>query len=81
MPGLDGPGLLRDLERYHPEMVSRLIFMSGSTLSPGVQAFFDHRDIPTMGKPVGIKALRRFVQTMLDRPREPTPGDRPYPPR
>jgi DNA-binding response OmpR family regulator len=81
MPGLDGPGLLRDLQRHHPEMVPRLIFVSGETFTPGVQAFLAHSGIPTMSKPVSMQALRRFVQTMLDGVRGPTLPSRRRAPR
>jgi len=37
MPELDGPGLFREVERRHPHLAPRFIFLTGGALSPGVR--------------------------------------------
>jgi CheY-like chemotaxis protein len=34
MPHLDGPGLYREVARRHPQMIRRMIFVTGDTLEP-----------------------------------------------
>ncbi|MBI4013345.1 MAG: response regulator, partial [Candidatus Rokubacteria bacterium] len=36
MPGLDGPGLYREVERRHPRLARRFVFLTGDTLSPEI---------------------------------------------
>ena len=48
MPHLDGPGFYRELERRHPHLVSRVIFLTGDVLSPEVEAFFARVTCPRL---------------------------------
>src|SRR5262245_15023189 len=41
MPDLDGPGFYARLEQEMPELVSRVVFISGSAMTPAVERFLD----------------------------------------
>jgi signal transduction histidine kinase/CheY-like chemotaxis protein len=66
MPDLDGPGFYRELERRHPHLVSRVIFLTGDVLSPEVQAFFTQVDRPYVVKPFTAREIRRVIRQVLE---------------
>jgi signal transduction histidine kinase/CheY-like chemotaxis protein len=66
MPDLDGPGFYRELEQRHPHLVSRVIFLTGDTLSPEVEAFFAEVDRPRLLKPFKAQEVRRMIQQALE---------------
>jgi signal transduction histidine kinase/CheY-like chemotaxis protein len=68
MPDLDGPGFYRELERRHPHLVSRVIFLTGDVLSPEAQAFFTQVDRPRMVKPFKAQEIRRVIRQVLEAP-------------
>jgi signal transduction histidine kinase len=65
MPGLDGPGLYRELERHHPELVRRFISITGDTLSPETREFLEQTEAPSLSKPFVMDDVRRVVQQIL----------------
>src|SRR5262249_54537439 len=65
MPELDGPGLYRELERSHPDLLHRIIFVTGDTLSPESRAFLDQTGESTLSKPFRRETLRQVVQQVL----------------
>jgi two-component system NtrC family sensor kinase len=65
MPELDGPGLYRELERRHPELCRRVIFLSGDALSPESSAFLSRTGALTLSKPFSLDEVRRVVQQTL----------------
>jgi CheY-like chemotaxis protein len=66
MPDLDGPGFYRELERRHPHLLSRLIFLTGDVLSSQAQAFFDQVARPRLVKPFRAQEVRRVIQQVLE---------------
>ena len=75
MPELDGPGLYRELERRHPDLASRVIFLTGDTLAPGTAEFLGRTGAPVLTKPFRVEEVIRVVQRVLQRgTREPLPG-------
>jgi signal transduction histidine kinase/ActR/RegA family two-component response regulator len=66
MPGLDGPGFYRELERCHPHLRSRVIFLTGDVLSPEAQAFFVQSACPRVVKPFNVQEVRQVIQQVLD---------------
>lgn len=68
MPDLDGPGFYHELERYHPELLSRIIFLTGDTLTPEAQTFFARVDRSYLVKPFKIQDVRRAIQRVLETP-------------
>jgi signal transduction histidine kinase/CheY-like chemotaxis protein len=68
MPDLNGPGFYRELERRHPHLVSRVIFLTGDVLSPDAQAFFTQVDRPRVVKPFKAQEIRRVIRQVLEAP-------------
>jgi PAS domain S-box-containing protein len=65
MPELDGPGLYHELERHHPALCRRVVFLTGDTLTPETQAFLAGVPVPTVSKPFTLAEIRRITQHML----------------
>jgi signal transduction histidine kinase len=70
MPDLDGPGFYREIERRHPHLRSRIIFLTGDVLSPEAQDFFDQIDSPHLVKPLKMRDVERMIDKMLDTQKE-----------
>ena len=62
MPELDGPSLYRILERQHPHLCQRLLFLTGDTLEPATQEFLEQSGAPRLTKPFTIAEARRAIQ-------------------
>ena len=65
MPVLDGRGLYRELEANHPEMLRRILFVTGSALDPGNEEFLARTRVPWLAKPFSITELTRLTQKVL----------------
>ena len=65
MPELDGPSLYRVLERQHPDLCQRLLFLTGDTLEPATQEFLEQSGAPCLTKPFSIAEARRAIQRAL----------------
>ena len=65
MPELDGPGLYRALEFHAPHLLPRFIFLTGDTLNPEAQAFFNQTGAVRLNKPFRAVEVRRVVQRTL----------------
>jgi two-component system NtrC family sensor kinase len=66
MPDLDGPGFYRALERHHPHLRSRVIFLTGDVLSAEGQVFFAQSGRPRVIKPFKAAEVRRVIQQVLE---------------
>ena len=62
MPGLGGPEVLRCLEGLRPEIVERVLFITGDTVSPGTQNFVQTQDVDVLHKPFSLEELRDRLQ-------------------
>ncbi len=67
MPALDGPGLYERLRANDPEMVERLLFITGDTLSVSARRFLDRVGRPVLEKPLTPGEIRRAVGVALRR--------------
>ncbi|MBI2526612.1 MAG: PAS domain S-box protein [Candidatus Rokubacteria bacterium] len=67
MPRLDGPGLYRELERLHPHLVARTVFLTGDTLSREVSEFLEVTGRPSVSKPFDLDQIFRTVTLALPR--------------
>ena len=67
MPVLDGKGLYRELEKRHPAMVPRIVYVTGSALDPGNEEFLTETRVPWIAKPFTIAELHRLTQGVLRR--------------
>jgi CheY-like chemotaxis protein len=65
MPELDGPGLYRELENKHEELVDRIVFVTGSALDPANEKFLAEARVPWLSKPFTIADLHRLTQRVL----------------
>ena len=65
MPVLDGRGLYRELQARPPEMLRRILFVTGSALDPGNEEFLARTRVPWLAKPFTINDLHRLTQKVL----------------
>ncbi|PYO03445.1 MAG: hypothetical protein DMD91_01195 [Candidatus Rokuibacteriota bacterium] len=65
MPGLDGRGLFRELERRHPELLPRMVLVTGDVLTLETQQFLRRTPVLTLYKPFDDEGVRRVVQQVL----------------
>jgi CheY-like chemotaxis protein len=61
MPGMDGTALYDVLCSKHPELVPRLAFVTGDTLSPNVASFLKRTGIPHLAKPFHPREVNAMV--------------------
>lgn len=62
MPELDGMGLYRALERSHPALLSRLVFITGSMEQPEYRGFLARTPVPVIPKPFDIADLQTVIR-------------------
>jgi PAS domain S-box-containing protein len=67
MPVLDGPGLYEALRHRQPEMMRRVLFITGDTLSPEVQSFLTRSCAPCLEKPFLPDDVIRVMAQVLKR--------------
>ena len=68
MPALDGQTLYGLLQRQHPTLCQRLIFLTGDTLSVDSQAFLAQCGLPWIAKPCSIDEIRTAMAKVLSNP-------------
>ena len=65
MPGLDGPGLYREVVRRHPDLGRRFAFITGDSLAQATREFLAEAGVPSLGKPFTLEEVRRVVAQAL----------------
>jgi signal transduction histidine kinase len=65
MPGLDGASFYRQVRERDPEQASRIIFITGDTVSPDTRAFLQRVSNPVLSKPFKIGPLRDAIEKIL----------------
>src|SRR6266566_597046 len=65
MPGLDGVGLYRGLDRQHPDLLRRIAFVSGTTQPVEYASFLEETGGSVLRKPFAIDDLQQLVQRLL----------------
>lgn len=65
MAGMSGMELYAELERSHPELVQRVLIVTGASFSPGVREFLERVPNPRLEKPFDPEVLRRLVQQQV----------------
>ena len=65
MPVMDGPSLYAELTRSLPVYTSRIIYVTGDTLSPHVQSFLNETPVPVIEKPYRMADVRRAIGELL----------------
>jgi CheY-like chemotaxis protein len=66
MPVLDGPGLYRALAQGHVEMIRRLAFITGDSLSAEIQSFLRDTKVPCLEKPFLPEDVLRLVAQVTE---------------
>ena len=70
MPGMDGTGLRRELVANRPELLERLVFMSGDVLQRDRASFAEIGDHQFVEKPFDPAEVRRIALEILGQPGE-----------
>jgi len=65
MPELDGVGLYRELERRQPELLRRMIFVTGAIDHPDYQRFLAQTPVLVLAKPFSLSALHALTRQVL----------------
>jgi two-component system NtrC family sensor kinase len=75
MPEMDGRRLYRELERVRPDLLARMVFISGSALNPALEGFVRGTGAPYLRKPFTVQEVRRTTREVLGSG-EPAPPPR-----
>jgi len=65
MPGLTGPELHDEIAAIRPELVDRMMFMTGGAFTPEAQAFLDNPQVNWIEKPFPAKEIEARVQALV----------------
>ena len=65
MPELDGPGFYREVERQHPHLLGRIVFMTGNILTDDTADFFAATGAPCLRKPFLRDDVQRILSQVL----------------
>jgi PAS domain S-box-containing protein len=66
MPRLDGPGFYRAVEREHPGLLGRIVFVTGDTLGPAVRGFLEETGAAVVEKPFSLGDVRAAVARVVE---------------
>ncbi|MCT8971351.1 PAS domain S-box protein [Microbaculum marinisediminis] len=75
MPDIDGPAMFDAIREARSEMVPRVAFITGDTMSARIRSFLQESERPYIEKPIVPQDVRDLVQQMLreaDQTREET---------
>ena len=59
------PGFYQAVAKRHPELLRRLMFITGDTLAPHVTAFLSETTVNCIEKPLNPKAVQEAVDRVL----------------
>jgi len=65
MPELDGVGLCQELERRQPDLLPRMIFITGAIEHPDYQGFLAQSQVPVLAKPFSLSELHALTRQVL----------------
>lgn len=65
MPAMRGDQFFMELQVLYPDLVSRVLFVTGDVADPRTVAFLEETGQPRLVKPFGADELRRMVARML----------------
>ena len=65
MPAVGGPTFFEILQTTRPDLLPRVIFVTGDTMSPSTQQFLQRAARPVMAKPFDPERLRALVRDQL----------------
>lgn len=70
MPGVDGLATFEAIDRDFPELVPRLVFLSGGTPTPRAARILDRRGVDTLRKPVRVGVLLDRIDRLAEGERQ-----------
>jgi CheY-like chemotaxis protein len=79
MPGMGGEGLCGWMRAEQPDLLARLLFMSGDLLSPRTEAFLRGANRPVLAKPFTLETLRAALAPFARPLSAPEDGGAPTP--
>ena len=62
IPDVDGAGLYQRLKNAHPQLIDRLVFITGDALGPSSEAFLERTGLRYLEKPVTPDEVRNIVR-------------------
>jgi PAS domain S-box-containing protein len=65
MPDLDGPALYRELAAQRPDLLSRIVFMTGDTLGGDMTGFLSETGVRLLEKPLDPTAVSTRIALVL----------------
>lgn len=65
MPELDGVTLYRELERRKPDLLRRVIVITGTSGHPEYESFLEETQVPYLEKPFGLASLLAITRQVL----------------
>jgi CheY-like chemotaxis protein len=65
MPEMSGMQLFDELARAHPEMIERVVFMTGGAFTSSAHTFLDRVTNPCLEKPFTAAAVRDAIQRLV----------------
>lgn len=65
MPVVSGMDIYHWLQKKHPHLIDKIVFISGGVFTPDAHAFVDAVDNVILDKPVGVKQLRAVLRQMI----------------
>ena len=68
MPDLDGPALYHELAAQRPDLLPRLVFMTGDTLGGDMTGFLTDTGVRVLEKPLDPASVRSKIQAFLALP-------------
>jgi CheY-like chemotaxis protein len=67
MPGMDGIELYEALTRSHPDLVPRIVFLTGGATTQRARAFLQRPDVRFLEKPIELATLERAIRRVTER--------------
>jgi two-component system NtrC family sensor kinase len=65
MPVLDGAALYRELERQQPDLLRRLVIITGTSGHPEYETFLAETQVPFLEKPFSLASLLAITRQVL----------------
>ena len=67
MPGMSGPELYQRMQSISENLASKVVFISGDTVSPDTREFISQTGNPLLTKPFNLEEMLQAVQNLWDR--------------
>jgi PAS domain S-box-containing protein len=65
MPDVDGRGLYARIKQAYPELVERIVFVTGDALGPSIRSFLDETGLPCLEKPLAADEVLETVGRVI----------------